>query len=137
MLHRAEEVTENETLQEGVLSRGSADRIGTGKQREQRGCSTFLGARRIRLWRPCGRLRRSGPASSAIFAKSAADEQNDGKDQALNDWRRQHNRLCVPMPPQYMGQVEDGRPAGQASVENRKDRLQVAIQVICWGYPAT
>src|SRR5512135_435417 len=93
-------------------------------------------ARSLCFRRACARCGRTGPVISTVFAQYAANKKDEWKNNLLNGSWRQRNRLCVPMPPQHVGQIKDRRPTGRIGIQNRKQRLEVAIQVTRRNGPA-
>jgi hypothetical protein len=51
------------------------------------------------------------------------EQQNQWENDTLNGSRGHHYGLCVAVPPQDVGDVEDGWPAGIAGVFHGKERL--------------
>src|SRR5215469_1510889 len=66
-----------------------------------------------RLWAP-------RPACTSVLTQDATQHQNQRKNDSLNRYWGRHHCLRVAVPPQYVGYVEDRRPAGCTRIKNGK-----------------
>jgi hypothetical protein len=75
--------------------------------------------------------RTTRPISPTVFAKHRAQEDDDGKEHALNRARHDQSQLRVPMAMEDMGHVKHRRPSLRAGVDHFEKRLEVSVQINC------